>query len=76
VIGVEPDICTPFANSIAKKERVSSEKVSKFCNGSSLKSVGEFCFRVGRTCIDGFVSVNENKVAETIIKLYSFGYIC
>jgi threonine dehydratase len=41
-----------------------------------LKSIGESCFKIGKTCIDGFIAVSENKVAETIIKLYSLGYIC
>lgn len=76
VIAVEPETCTPFSSSIIKGEMVSSEKVSKFCNGSSVKRIGEPCFRIGKTCVDGFVSVTENKLAETIIKLYSMGYIC
>lgn len=36
---------------------VSSEKVSKFCNGSSVKRIAENCFKIGKTCVDGFVSV-------------------
>jgi len=40
VIGVEPETCTPFSSSIMKGELISSEKVSKFCNGSSVKRIG------------------------------------
>lgn len=47
----------PFSSSIIKGEIVVSDKVSKFCNGSSVKKVGENCFKIGRTCVDGFVSV-------------------
>lgn len=50
--------------------------MSRFCNGSSVKTIGETCFNIGKTSVDGFVSVTENKLAETIIKLYSMGYIC
>ena len=76
VIAVEPETCTPFSSSILNGKIQSSEKVSKFCNGSSVKKIGEACFEVGKTSVDGFISVSENKLAEKIIKLYSMGYIC
>ena len=76
ILAVEPDSCTPFSSSILKNQIVCAEKVSRFCNGSSVKQIGESCFKIGKTCVDGFVNVSENKLAETIIKLYSLGIIC
>jgi len=38
VIAVEPDICKPFSESILSKNLVNYERVSKFCNGSSVKT--------------------------------------
>lgn len=76
IIAVEPSNCQPFAESIQKNSIVVSETVSKFCHGSSVKKVGEWCFDIGRTSIDGFVNVTEKKLAEKIIKIYSMGYIC
>ena len=76
IIAVGPETCTPFSSTILKDEHVTFEKVSRFCNGSSVKKIGKSCFNIGKTCVDGFVSVSENKLAETIIKLYSLGIIC
>ena len=41
-----------------------------------MKKISEACYEIGKTCVDGFVAVSENKLAEKIIKLYSMGYIC
>ena len=55
---------------------VCAEKSSRFCNGSSVRKIGSSCFDIGKTSVDGFVAVSENKLAETIIRLYSLGIIC
>lgn len=55
---------------------MTAEKVSRICNGSSVKKIGEYPFELGKTSVDEFVCVNENKLAEVIIKLYSTGLVC
>ena len=63
VIAVEPDICKPYSTSIISGELTASEKVSRFCSGSSVKETSELAVNIGRTCIDGFVEVSERKLA-------------
>ena len=63
VIAVEPDICRPFSTSILNNKMEPFERVSKFCNGSSIKSTSENAFNIGKTSVDGFVEVSERKLA-------------
>ena len=76
VIAVEPDICKPYSTSILLDKLITAEKVSKFCNGSSVRQTSQIAYDIGRTSVDGFVEVTEKKLAEKIIKLYSMGFIC
>ena len=76
VIGVEPDNCKPYSSSILAGKLIGAEKVSKFCNGSSVKTTSDIAFNIGRTSVDGFVDVTEKKLAEMIIQVYSLGFIC
>lgn len=55
VIAVEPDICKPYSTSVLGDEIVSAERVSKFCNGSSVKRTSKIAFDIGKTSVDGFV---------------------
>jgi len=57
VIAVEPDLCKPFSTSILNQQIETYDRVSKFCNGSSVKSTSETAFNIGRTSVDGFVEV-------------------
>ncbi len=38
VIAVEPDNCKPYSTSIIEGKMIAADKVSKFCNGSSVKT--------------------------------------
>lgn len=76
IIAVEPETCTPFSDSIKKGEIVTADKVSRLCNGSSVKKIGSVPFEMSKTCVDEFVYVNENKLAEILIRLYSIGLVC
>lgn len=58
IIGVEPDNCKPYSTSILEGKLVEAEKVSKFCNGSSVKTTSEIAYNIGRTSVDGFVDVS------------------
>lgn len=63
VIAVEPDNCKPYSTSILEGRLVEAEKVSRFCNGSSVKTTSEIAYKIGRTSVDGFVDVTEKKLA-------------
>lgn len=63
VIAVEPDNCKPYSSSILAGKLVPFDRVSKFCNGSSVRSSSELAFSIGRTSVDGFVDVSEKKLA-------------
>jgi threonine dehydratase len=76
VVAVEPDNCKPYSSSILAGKLIPFERVSKFCNGSSVKNTSELAYHIGRTSVDGFVDVSEKKLAEMIIQLYSLGFIC
>ncbi len=55
VIAVEPDICKPYSTSILSGKITAAERVSKFCNGSSVKTTSTTAFNIGRTSVDGFI---------------------
>lgn len=76
VLAVEPDICKPYSTSIRTGELTAADKVSKFCNGSSIRKTSQLVVDMGSTAIDGFIEVSERKLAEKIIRLYSLGLIC
>ena len=76
IVAVEAESCTPFYTSIQTDQMAVADKVSRIWAGSSVKKVGDFPFHMGKTCIDEFVTVSENKLAEAIIRLYSIGLVC
>lgn len=48
---------------------------SRYCDGSSVKQIGEIPFEVCKHTVDLFASVTEGKISETIIDLYTKGII-
>jgi threonine dehydratase len=44
IIAVEPEISKPFSSSILAGKIVAADKVSKFCNGSSVKTTSQTAF--------------------------------
>lgn len=57
VIAVEPDICKPYSTSILEQKLKHFEKVSKFCNGSSITHTTQIAYDLGKNNIDGFIEI-------------------
>ena len=70
VYGVEPEDSQAMAQSLAKGERVSLEKVGLFADGVAVKQVGEQTFSLCQKYLDGVILVSTDDIASAISDIY------
>lgn len=71
MIGVEPSGASSMKQSLAADQVVDLEKIDKFVDGASVKSVGEHTFAICRDVLDDVISVPEGQICTSILNLYN-----
>ena len=70
LIGVEPFGAPSMKESIEQGKVVTLDKINKFVDGASVKTVGENTFKICQKNLDGIVLVPEGRVCVEMISLY------
>jgi threonine dehydratase len=70
IIGVEPQGAPSMFEALKNKKVVTLEKVDKFVDGASVKTVGYLTFKECQKYLDEMVLVSEGKVCEEMITMY------
>ncbi|CAD8163275.1 unnamed protein product [Paramecium octaurelia] len=73
IIGVQPDGAASMKASFDAKKVVTIESMSRFCDGSAVKTVPKLTFDICQQSLDDLVVVPEGKVSSTILELYNQG---
>lgn len=71
IIGVEPDGAPSMKVSLENGENTTLDTISKFVDGAAVKRVGDLNFGICKTTLDKVITVPENKICSTILKLYN-----
>ena len=66
VIGVQMDDSSAMMQSVAKGQRVALTDVGLFSDGTAVKLVGEETFRISRTLVDSYITVDTDAVCAAI----------
>jgi threonine dehydratase len=66
VIGVQMNDSDAMLRSVASKKRVTLSDVGLFADGTAVKLVGEETFRVARSLVDDFITVDTDAVCAAI----------
>ncbi|HEY1101793.1 MAG TPA: threonine ammonia-lyase, biosynthetic [Burkholderiaceae bacterium] len=66
VIGVQMNDSSAMMQSVAAKKRVTLSDVGLFSDGTAVKLVGEETFRISRTLVDAFLTVDTDAVCAAI----------
>ncbi|CAD8073500.1 unnamed protein product [Paramecium primaurelia] len=73
IIGVQPDGAASMKASFDANQIVTIESMSRFCDGSAVKTVPKITFDICQHNLDGLAVVPEGKVSSTILELYNQG---
>lgn len=71
IIGVEPAGAPSMKTSIENGENTGLASIDKFVDGAAVKKVGDLTFEICKDTLDKIVTVPENKICSTILKLYN-----
>jgi len=71
ISGVEPDGAPSMKVSLENGENTTLDTISKFVDGAAVKRVGDLNFGICKTTLDKVITVPENKICSTILKLYN-----
>ena len=71
VIGVEPKGAPSLTESLKNKKNSTLQRIEKFVDGAAVKRIGERNFEICRNVLDDVLVVDEGKICETILSLYS-----
>ena len=66
VIGVQMDDSSAMMQSVQKGKRVQLQDVGLFSDGTAVKWVGEETFRISRTLVDDYITVDTDAVCAAI----------
>jgi threonine dehydratase len=71
IIGIEPKGAPAMKLSIDKGEPITLESIDKFVDGAAVRRVGDLNFKICSENLDDVVLVEEGKICESILELYS-----
>lgn len=71
VIGVEPKGAPSLTESLRNGRNTTLRSIEKFVDGAAVKRVGERNFEICREVLDDVLTVDEGKICETILSMYS-----
>ena len=71
IIGVEPDGAPSMHQSLAEGKRVTLKKMDRFVDGAAVRQVGALPFEICKTSLTDVIRVQEGKICQTILDLYS-----
>jgi threonine dehydratase len=71
IIGVEPEGAASMKASLENGENRTLASISKFVDGAAVKRAGDITFEICKTTLDKVITVPENKICSTILKLYN-----
>ena len=71
IIGIEPKGAPAMQMSVEKGEPVTLDKINKFVDGAAVKRVGDLNFSICSANLDDIILVEEGKICESILELYS-----
>lgn len=71
IIGVEPAGAPSMQTSIANGFNTTLDVIDKFVDGAAVKRVGDLTFDICKETLDKVITVPENKICSTILKLYN-----
>jgi len=71
IIGVEPTGAPSMTNSMAAGKLVELPKIDKFIDGAAVQKVGAYTFSICKDHLYKMVTVDEDKVCQTILDLYN-----
>ncbi len=70
IIGVEPKGAPSMSEAILKNKVITLEKIDKFIDGASVKTVGIKTFEASKKNLNSMIVIPEGKVCEEMISLY------
>ena len=70
IIGVEPEDSNAMAQSLAKGERVTLERVGLFADGVAVRTPGEETFRLCREYLDEVVVVSNDAICAALKEIF------
>lgn len=71
IIGVEPKGAPSLTVSLKNEKNTTLETIDKFVDGAAVKRIGEQNFEICRSVLDDVLTVDEGKICETILSMYS-----
>ena len=71
IIGIEPMGAPAMQKSVEKGEPVTLDKINKFVDGAAVRRVGDLNFSICSANLDDIILVEEGKICESILELYS-----
>ena len=71
IIGVEPEGAASMKASLENGENRTLASISKFVDGAAVKRAGDITFEICKSTLDKVITVPENKICSTILKLYN-----
>ncbi|EGR32305.1 threonine dehydratase, putative [Ichthyophthirius multifiliis] len=74
-IGVEPDGASSMSKSLKEGQVVVLDSISRYCDGSSIRRVGDLPFKICKEKLSQVHVVQEGHISTTILFLYDIGII-
>lgn len=71
IIGIEPMGAPAMAESLKKGSPITLTNINKFVDGAAVKRVGDLNFKICQANLSDVVLVEEGKICESILELYS-----